>query len=416
MLTEAAIKNAKPGIIAKGTRKGERTDKPYKLADAGGLYLEVQPGGGKWWRLKYRFTGVEKRLSFGVYPDVSLADARARRDESRKLLADGVDPSAARKAAKAAGVELAANSFETVAREWFAKFSQGWAKGHADRIIRRLERDVFPWIGGRPVAALTAPDVLAVLRRIESRGSVETAHRACQNCGQILRYAVATGRVPADVTRDLRGALTPWKPEHFASITEPAKVADLLRAIEAFSGTFPVRCALRLLPLVFTRPGELRAAEWAEFDLDGATWNIPAERMKLRLPHVVPLSTQAVVILRELHPLTGAGRYVFPGARSAKKPLSDMTFNAALRRMGFDKGTITAHGFRAMARTILDEGLGFRPDFIEHQLAHAVRDPNGRAYNRTAHMPERRAMMQAWADYLDGLRTGANVVPIRRVA
>jgi integrase len=402
MLTPSAVQNAKPQA------------KPYKLVDERGMYLLVRPDGARWWRLDYRRPGIGKRntLSLGTFPDVKLKRAREKRDEARKLLAEGIDPGTKRKAEAAAG----ADTFEAVAREWFAKHSTGWAAGHADKVIRRLERDVFPWVGGHPITALTAPHILAVLRRIEARGCVETAHRTCQNCGQVMRYAVATGRAQADVTRDLRGALTPWKPEHYASITEPAKFAELLRAIDGFTGTFPTHCALRLLSLVFTRPGELRQAQWTEFDLDACVWNVPAERMKLRLPHIVPLSKQAVAILRNLHPLTGAGRFVFPGARSAKKPLSDMALNAGLRRLGFDQGTFTAHGFRAAARTMLDEVLGFRPDFIEHQLAHAVRDPNGRAYNRTAHLAERRRMMQEWGDYLDNLRTNGNIVPIKRSA
>ena len=401
MLTPSEVKNAKP------------QPKPYKLADERGMFLLVQPNGSKWWRLKYRRpdSGKENLLSLGVYPDVSLKRAREKRDEARTLLADGIDPGDKRKAETAAGAE----TFEAIAREWFAKFSTRWVAGHADKVIRRLERDVLPWIGSKPIAKLAAPDVLGVLRRIEARNAIETAHRACQNCGQVFRYAVATGRAQADVTRDLRGSLTPWRSQHYASITEPTQVGALLRAIDGFTGTFPVHCALKLLPLVFTRPGELRQAEWSEIDLDAAAWNIPAERTKLRLPHVVPLATQAVAILRALKPLTGNRPYLFPGARSSKKPLSDMALNAGLRRLGFDKSTITAHGFRAMARTILDEQLGFRPDFIEHQLAHAVRDPNGRAYNRTAHLPERRKMMQAWADYLDNLRTASSkIVPIRR--
>jgi integrase len=402
-LTPSAVANAKP--------KAE----PYTMPDGRGMFLIVQPSGAKWWRFKYRRPGTKKRntLSLGTFPDVSLKQARTRRDEARKLLADGIDPGDKRKAEQAAGAE----SFEAVAREWFAKFSTRWAASHADKIIRRLERDVFPWIGAKPIAGLTAPDVLAVLRRIESRGAVETAHRAHQNCGQVFRYAVATGRAQGDVTRDLRGSLTPWKPGHFASITDPDKVGDLLRAIEGFTGTFHVHCALRLAPLVFVRPGELRMAEWAEFDLNAAEWNIPAHKMKTREPHLVPLSSQAVAILRDLWPLTGTGRYVFPGTRDRKKPLSNMAMNAAFKRMGFDGQTFTAHGFRAMARTILDEGLHFRPDYIEHQLAHAVRDANGRAYNRTSFLPERRKMMQAWADYLDALRTApGKVVPIRRNA
>jgi integrase len=348
-----------------------------------------------------------------VYPDVSLKQARERREEARKLLADGIDPGEKRKAEAVAG----ADTFEAVAREWIGKHSARWAASHSDKIIRRLERDVFPWIGNKPIAKLTAPDVLTVLRRIEKREAIETAHRALQNCGQVFRYAVATGRAQGDVTRDLRGSLTPWKSGHFASITDPDEVSGLLRAIHAFTGTLQVAAALKLAPLVFVRPAELRRAEWTEIDLDKAEWNIPAERMKLRLPHLVPLSSQAVAILRDLHPITGAGRFVFPGARSTRLPLSDMALNAALRRMGFDKDTMTTHGFRAMARTILDEVLHFRPDYIEHQLAHAVRDPNGRAYNRTAHLPERRKMMQAWADYLETLRdSSGKVVPIKRMA
>ncbi len=370
-------------------------------------------------------TGKRNTISLGVYPDVSLKRAREKRDDARRLLADDIDPGAKRKAESVAGAE----TFEAVAREWYAKFSQGWAESHGDKVIRRLERDVFPWIGNNPIATLTAPDVLAVLRRIEGRNALETAHRAHQNCGQVFRYAVATGRAQGDVTRDLRGALAPWKPQSYASVTDPAKVGDLMRAIDMLTGSHTVRALLRLLPLVFTRPGELRQAEWTEFDLDRAEWNVPAVRMKLRQPHLVPLSSQAVAILRDLKPLTGAGTYVFPGARTTKKPLSDMAANAALRRIGFDKATMTGHGFRAMARTILDEQLEFRPEFIEHQLAHAVRDPNGRAYNRTSHVAERRKMMQTWADLLDALRAGGkveafaeamradkNVVPMKRKA
>ncbi|MGH8151866.1 MAG: tyrosine-type recombinase/integrase [Rhodanobacteraceae bacterium] len=400
MLTPSAVANAKAAA------------KPYRLSDERAMFLLVQPDGSRWWRWTYRRPGTKKRntLSLGTFPDVSLKQARTRRDEARKLLADGIDPGDKRKAEQAAGAE----TFEAVAREWFAKFSTRWAASHADKIIRRLERDVFPWIGSKPIATMTAPDVLAVLRRIESRGAVETAHRAHQNCGQVFRYAVATGRAQGDVTRDLRGSLTPWKPGHFASMTDPDKVGGLLRAIYAFTGTLQVACALKLAPLVFVRPGELRHAEWAEFNLDAAEWNIPADKMKMREPHLVPLSTQAVAILRDLWPLTGAGRFVFPGTRDRKKPLSNMAMNAAFKRMGFDGQTFTAHGFRAMARTILDERLGFRPDYIEHQLAHAVKDANGRAYNRTSFLPERRKMMQTWADYLDALREGSGkVVPIK---
>lgn len=411
-LTDTAIRNAKPGI----TPAGKETTKPYKLGDTGGLYLEVAPSGGKWWRLKYRFDGKEKRLSLGVYPDVGLKDARQRRDDARKLLADGVDPGENRKASKAAKAERAANSFEVIAREWFAKQSATWSDNHGSRIIQRLERDIFPWIGGRPIAGITAPELLAVLRRIETRGAVETAHRAHQNCGQVFRYAIATGRAERDPSPDLKGALPPVKEKHLAAITDPKKMGALLRAMDDYQGQFVTKCALRLAPLVFVRPGELRRAEWAELDLDKAEWNIPAERMKMREPHLVPLSSQAVAILRELHALTGEGRYVFPGARTNGRPMSDNAILAALRRMGFAKDEMSGHGFRAMARTILDEVLQVRPDFIEHQLAHAVRDPNGRAYNRTAHLAERRKMMQLWADYLDKQKAGADVITLHGAA
>ena len=412
-LTDTAIRNAKP------------TEKPVRLFDAGGLYLELSPTGGKWWRFKYRFAGKEKRLSLGVYPDVPLAGrkdkntgewikgARDRRDEARQLLAEGVDPGENRKALKSARVERAGNSLEVIAREWYAKQSTTWAENHGNRIIRRFERDVFPWIGGRPIAEITAPELLAVIRRIESRGALETAHRALSNCGQVFRYAVATGRAERDPSGDLRGALTPVKGEHFAAITDPKRAGELLRAIDGYQGTLTVQCALRLAPLVFVRPGELRKAQWADVDLDAAEWRYTVS--KTDTPHIVPLSTQAVAILRELHGLTGGGQYVFPGARSQKRPMSDNAILAAMRRMGIGKDEMSGHGFRAMARTILDEVLGVRPDFIEHQLAHAVRDPNGRAYNRTAHLPERRKMMRQWADYLDKLKAGAGAPPAREV-
>jgi len=420
-LTDTAIRNAKPGI----TPKGRTTTKPYKLADGRGLYLEVAPNGGKYWRFKYRVGGKEKRLSLGIYPDVPLATpkgqapdspskilgARDLRDEARKLLASGIDPSEHRKATKASRAHRAANSFEVVAREWFAKLEPTWNAAHADRIIRRLERDIFPWIGGRPIAEVTSPELLAVLRRVEARGALETAHRALSNCGQIFRYAVATGRTERDPSADLRGALSPVKGEHFAAVTDPAKIGELLRAIDGYQGTATVQCALRLAPLVFVRPGELRKAKWADIDLDAAEWRFTVT--KTGTAHIVPLASQAVAILRELHSLTGQGQFVFPGARTNDRPMSDNAVLAALRRLGIPKEEMSGHGFRAMARTILDEELGFRPDLIEHQLAHAVRDPNGRAYNRTAHLPERRKMMQKWADWLERKKMGAEVISLR---
>jgi integrase len=393
-LTDAAARNAKPAA------------KTVRMFDRDGLYLEVSPRGGKWWRLKYRYAGKEKRVSLGVYPEVNLKKARARTIDARQLLADGVDPSQNRRAAKAAQVEGAGNSFEVVTREWIANQMKAWVRGHGERILTRFERDIFPWIGARPIADLAAPELLTTVRRIEKRGALETAHRALGNCGQVFRYAIATGRAKRDPTGDLRGALPAVKTEHFAAITDPKRVGALMRAIDGYEGSLTVRCALRLAPLVFVRPGELRHAEWATMDLDGGEWRYTVT--KTNTPHIVPLSSQAVAILRELKPLTGRGRYVFSSARSSQRPMSDNAILAAMRRMGIAKDEMSGHGFRAMARTILDEVLSFRPDFIEHQLAHAVRDPNGRAYNRTVHLAERRKMMQAWADYLDKLKNGAD--------
>lgn len=401
-LTDAAVRAVKP------------QSKTIKLFDGGGLYLEVSPPGSKWWRWKYRFDGKEKRLALGVYPRVTLKEARKRRDEARELLDRAVDPAENRKVQKAAQTDRVTNSFEAVAREWFAKHSPTWAPSHADKIIQRLEKDVFPWIGDKQVSTIRAPELLAVLRRIEARGALDTAHRAHQNCGQVLRYAVATGRAERDPSGDLRGALPPAKHENFAAITDPAKVGELLRAIDAFKGTLVVRSALLLAPLVFVRPGELRKAEWTGFDLEKAEWHYLVTKTKTE--HVVPLATQAVAILRELHPLTGHGRYVFPG-RDPKKPMSEAAVNAALRRMGYDTKTeITGHGFRAMARTILHEELQNKPEVIEHQLAHRVADALGTAYNRTKFLKERRAMMQQWADYLDKLKAGADLIELNSAA
>jgi integrase len=368
--------------------------------------------------LAYRFDGKQKTLALGVYPGVSLADARARREDARKLLANNTDPGAVKQAQKSARAERAANSFEVIAREWFetTKKSKGWVDSHADKIIRRLERDVFPWIGGKPIADITVSDMRGALDRVKGRGALETAHRACSDCSQIFRYAMKDGRATNNCASLISDEFASPAQDHRAAITDPKAIAELLRAMDDYQGTFVTRCALRLSPLVFVRPGELRKAEWAEIDLDKAEWNIPAERMKMREPHLVPLSAQAARILQELHPLTGGGRYVFPGARTNGRPMSDNAILAALRRMGFAKDEMSGHGFRAMARTILDEVLQVRPDYIEHQLAHAVRDPNGRAYNRTAHLVERRKMMQQWADYLDKLKAGAEVIPLHGAA
>lgn len=409
MLSDTACKNA---------HKNEKASsgKPFKLSDEKGLYLLLQPqadGWGKWWRFKYRFDGKEKSISFGTYPDTGLQQAREKRDAARKLIADGVDPGENRKAVKASKSESAGNSFEVIAREWGSKKVDTWAEKN-NRSKRMLERNVFPWLGSKPITDILPKDILACLRRIEDRGTIETAHRTLQICGQVFRYAVATGRIERDITPDLRGALPPAKGEHFASITEPKQVAELLRAIDSYQGSLAAVCALKLAPMFFVRPGELRAAEWSHFDLDAKEWRYFVTKTEVQ--HIVPLSTQAVAILKELHPLTGHGRFVFPSERNpaGDRCMSENTLNAALKRLGYGKDVMTAHGFRAMARTILDEILGFRPDFIEHQLAHAVKDPNGRAYNRTAHLPERHKMMQEWADYLGGLKAGAQVIPIRK--
>lgn len=391
-LSDTQCKTAKP------------KEKPYKMTDEKGLYLLVAVSGGKWWRFNYRFEQKHKTLSMGTYPETSLKQAREKRDEARKLVAAGIDPGVNRKASKAAKEGEIANSFEIVAREWHTKQSTSWVDSHSEKIIRRLERDIFPWLGHLPISAITAPEILETLQRIEDRGAIETAHRAHQNCSQVFRYAIATGRATYNPAPDLKGALSPVKSNHLAAITDPKIIGDLLRAIDSYQGSFVTKSALRLAPLVFVRPGELRAAEWIEFNIEKAEWNIPATRMKMREPHLVPLSSQAINILKELHSLTGSGRYVFPSARTTQRPMSDNAILAALRRMGFSKDEMSGHGFRAMARTVLDEVLQIRPDFIEHQLAHAVRDPNGRAYNRTAHKAERHKMMQQWADYLDTLK------------
>jgi len=385
----------------------------YRVSDAHWLCIEVTPNGSKHWRWRYRYAGKENMLSLGSYPAVSLADARRKRDEVRALLSVGVNPAAHMKAQRAAIVDRAGNSFSAIAAEWFEQNGHRLTPGTLKRDRRVVDRDLAPYIGSVPVADLKATDLLAALKRIAGRGALETAHRARSMTAKFLRYAIATGRAERNPAADLIGALPAPTKEHFASITEPAQVGELLRAIHGYSGQPVTAAALKLAPLLFVRPGELRSARWADIDLDGATWKYTATKTKT--PHIVPLSAQAVAILRDLFPLTGRGEYVFPGVRSIRRPLSENTINAALRRLGFDGDTMTGHGFRAMARTILDEQLGYRQDYIEHQLAHAVRDPNGRAYNRTAHLAERRKMMQGWADYLDGLRAGtaSKITPIR---
>jgi len=390
MLTDKAIRALKP------------LDKPYKATDGLGLYLLVQPTGSRLWRFKYRHGGKEGVESLGAYPDVSLALARQKRDELRRLRANGVDLAAHRRAAKKAKVDAATNSLQVIADEWFAIRSPVLAPKYAIKIIELLRRDIYPWLGSRPINDVSPPDMLAVLRRIEERGAVETARRALGNLSDVFQYAIATGRALSDPCRDLRGALSPRVKRHLSAITDPKKIPDLLTRIHGYHGTLVVRCALRLAPLVFVRPGELRTAKWADIDLDAAEWRFTASKTKQ--PHLVPLSTQAVAILRELQPLTGRREYVFPGERSPLRPMSENTVNVALRSLDVPKEEMSGHGFRAMARTVLDEVLKVPAHLIEAQLAHSVRDANGRAYNRTTHIEDRRVMMQQWADYLDALR------------
>jgi integrase len=401
-LTDTAIRNAKA------------KEKPYKLSDEKGLYLLVNKA-GKYFRFDYRYAGKRKTLALGVYPDVKLIDAREKRDEARKLLQNDVDPAQYRKETKAMQKEHVANNFEAVAREWFTKNNHIWTEGHSKTIIRRLELNIFPWLGTRPVASITAPELLAVLRRIESRGALETAHRVKQICGQVFRYAIATGRAGRDPSADLRGALPPRKPKRMSTITDPKQISGLLRAIDGYEGHLITRCALRLAPLVFVRPGELRQAEWQEIKFEQAEWKIPAEKMKMGSPHIVPLATQTVELLKEIEPLTGRGRYVFPSLRTTERPMSNNTVLAALRRLGYAKEEMSGHGFRAMASTVLHE-QGWASDVIERQLSHTERNSIKAAYNHAQHLPERRKMMQAWADYLDTLKNGGKVVPIFKTA
>lgn len=402
-LTDTFVKQVKH----KGAEIGER------YADGGGMYLRVKAA-GKYWRMDYRIDGRAKTLALGVYPEVTLAKARQRRDKARAQLADGLDPSVAKREEKHVKAQAAANTFEVVARDWLVKTASKRAAVTRDKITAWLEKDVFPYIGRFPIAEIKAKDVLdKVARRIEARGIHESTHRIVQICSQVFRFAVASGLIERDVTADLRGALVVIDKANYAAITEPKQAGQLMRSIYAYSGHPAVKAALKLSPLVFLRPGELRAAEWAEIDLDAAEWRIPGSKMKMNVDHLVPLSRQAVEILRALQPLTGHGRYVFPSIRTGERCMSENTINAALRGMGYSKEVMTAHGFRAMARTIMDEVLSERVDLIEHQLAHAVKDANGRAYNRTAHLPARKEMMQRWSDYLDELREGGQVLAFR---
>jgi integrase len=400
VLTESKIKAAKP------------REKAHKLFDERGLFLLVPLTGARLWRFKYRIGGREKLLSLGAYPDVSLKRAREKRDDARKLVADGSDPSAQRKAAKAAG----ADTFRAVADEWIALQAKTLADETVSILRGRLQTVLYPAFGSRPIASIEPPDLLAVLKRIEARGTSETAHRLRSLAGRVFKYAIATGRAKRDISADLHGALAPVVVTNFAAVTSPKRIGELLRAIDGYQGQPSTAMALKLAPYVFVRPGELRGARWAEFDLDAKDpeWRLPAERMKMDEEHVVPLSTQAVEILRDLQPLTGDGELLFPGLRSPHRPISENSMNAALRRLGFSQTEHTSHGFRSMASTCLNE-QGWHPDLIELQLAHAERNKVRAAYNRASRLAERRKMMQAWADYLDGLKAGGNVVSIGAV-
>ncbi|HQQ62097.1 MAG TPA: integrase arm-type DNA-binding domain-containing protein [Pseudomonadales bacterium] len=389
-LTEVAVRNAKA------------KEKPYKLSDGGGLYLEVMPNGSRYWRLKYRYAGKENRLALGVYPDVSLKTARRKKTEAKQLLDNGADPGNHRRQNRLAAKAASNNSFGSIAEEWLEKQQKTWSVSHTTRTRWLLGNHLLPWLAKRPISEVTTPELLSVLRRIEQKGIVETAHRAKQTCGQIFRYAIATGRADRDPTHDLKGALASPKEKHLASITDPKEVGKLLVTMDSYRGTPEVKAALLLSPLLFQRPGEIRTMKWADINFESAEWRYTVS--KTNTPHIVPLSRQAIAILSELQPITGSGLYVFPSARGHSRPLSENGVRTALRTLGFSNDQITPHGFRAMARTILDEVLGYRVDWIEHQLAHAVKDPNGRAYNRTAHLEGRRQMMQGWADYLDQLR------------
>ncbi|WP_198244532.1 tyrosine-type recombinase/integrase [methane-oxidizing endosymbiont of Gigantopelta aegis] len=399
-LTDTAIRNAKPKA------------KQYKIADEKGMYLLVKPNGSKYFRLDYRIHGKRKTYAIGVYPSITLKKARQIRDTVKEQITDGIDPCEHKKATKRMSDS---DSFEAVARDWHNRHKPNWTENHAGRILTRLEKDIFPWVGKRQISTITPPELLAVLRRIESRGALETVHRAMQNCSQVFRYAVATGKAERDPTQDLKGALPPVKKKHLASITEPKQIAELLRAIDGYKGHFISKCAMRLAPLVFVRPGELRQAEWSEIDLDNAEWKIPAEKMKMRQVHIVPLSRQAIAILEEIKPLTGAGKYVFPSIRTNTRPMSENTVLAGLRRLGYSKEEMTGHGFRSMASTLLNE-QGWNRDAIERQLAHSERDSVRAAYNYAEHLQERAKMMQAWSDYLDGLKQGATVIPFKQAA
>ncbi len=384
-------------------RTAKAKDKDYKLVDEKGMYLLITKAGQKYFRFNYRFTGKQKTLALGVYPETTLKEARERRDHARKIIQNGIDPSAVKKANKMNLITEANNSFKSVAVEWFEKFKPSWSKDHAQRKWMFLEKDIFPILGDAPIKNITPGEFLSVLEKIQARGAIETAHRVKSICGEVFRYGIVTDKCERDITQDLKGALIPSVPQNMAAITDPDKVGALLRVIDSYKGDAITRAALKLTPYVMLRPGEIRCAEWSEIDLEKKQWKIPADKMKMRRPHIIPLSNQVIEILNEIHKLTGRWKYIFPSLRSKDRPMSNNTVNAALRRMGYTTEDMTAHGFRGMASTLLHEN-GFETAHIEVQLAHAERNKVKAAYNHAEYLPQRTEMLQWWADHLDELK------------
>ncbi len=402
-LQDATVRTAKPEA------------KPYKMGDERGLFVLVHPNGSKYWRMKYRIDGKEKLLALGVYPEVGLKEARERRDDARKILDNGGDPANVKKTQKAVRTERAENTFKAVALEWYEKQKPLWSEGHANKTLAMLKNDTFKKLGDLPVAEITAPVILETLNTVQDRGALYTAGRVKESIGRVMRYAVATGRTHFDPVPALKGVLTAHVEKHMASVTDPKRLGEILRLWDTSTTGITVRSAMNLAPLVFVRIGELRRARWADIDFDKAEWRYLIS--KTQTPHIVPLSKQALALIEGMKPTSGHLEYVFPGRHDPKKPMSEAAINVALRRLGIStQEELTGHGFRAMARTMLDEVLGYPPHVIEHQLAHTVKDPLGRAYNRTAHLAERKNMMQAWADYLAKLKAGAEVIPFPKAA
>lgn len=399
-------------LTAQEVKNAKSSSKPYKMTDGGGMYLFITKT-GKYWRYDYRFFKKRKTLALGVYPEISLKQARELHHKARNNVSNGIDPAHLRKINKNARFQAAENCFEALAWEWFGK--QNWTEGHARTVKGRLDRHILPWIGKLPIKDITAQEVLGVCRRVEDKGAIESAHRVKTICSQVFRYCVASGLCESDPCRDLRKALTPANPRNMPTITDPMKVGELMRAIDGYGGNHVTRAALKLAPLLFVRPGELRQAEWSEIDLDQAIWKIPSEKMKMKQTHLIPLAKQALEIICDIKPLTGDGRYLFPSIRSTARPMSDNTILSSLRRLGYSKEELTGHGFRGMASTLLNE-LGWESKLIERQLAHSDKNTVRAAYNHAEYLPERIRMMQAWADYLDGLKSGCRILHFKKKA